>query len=141
MANVAEQLSETLQPINDDYYASIDCSTPKNDFWFKSQIIAIARQLQYYADTGTYRAWIRLKIWETRQVDLVVSFHSLGYNFSGVLAVSAFIEYRQHNEGGDISVEGPYKLSDEVLQFAYTESEEKVIERFSLWSTLSFSPD
>ncbi len=107
---VAEQLTPTLQSIKEDYHVLIDVSTPENDFWFKSQIITIARQLQYYADTGTYRSWVRLKINETRKVDIVVAFHSLGYEFSGVLAASAYIEYRQRNEDGDVSVEGPYKL-------------------------------
>ena len=130
---VAEQLTATLRDIDSDYAAFIDASTTENDFWFKSQIITIARQLQYYADTNTYRAWLRLKIKETRQVDIVVAYHSLGYNFSGVIAASAYLEYRQRDEDGDVSVEGPYPLSGTVFQFAYTEPEDKVIERYINW--------
>lgn len=130
---VSKQLTTTLREIDNNYVAFSDASTPENDFWFKSQIIAIAKKLEYYADTGMYRAWVRLKIRETRQVDLVVAFHSLGYDFAGVIAASAYIEYRQHNEEGDISAEGPYPLSDEVFQFAYTEPEENVMERYKSW--------
>jgi Fic family protein len=132
-AEVAQQLTTTLREIDNDFSAFSDASTSENDFWFKSQIITIAKQLQYYADTGMYRAWVRLKIRETRQVELVVAFHSLGYDFAGVVAASAYIEYRQRNEDDDISVEGPYRLSDELFQFAYTEPEEKVSERYKLW--------
>ncbi|MHB9024347.1 MAG: Fic family protein [Armatimonadota bacterium] len=133
LQEATEQLTLTLQKTDKEYHAFVDASSALNDFWFKSQIITVAKQLQYYADTGIYRTWVRMKIKETRQVDIVISFHSLGYEFSGVLAASAFIEYRQRNEDGDVSVEGPYKLCEEVFQFAYTESRETVLERFTDW--------
>ena len=66
-------------------------------------------------------------------MDLVVSFHSLGFDFSGILAASAFIEYRDRNEDGDVNVEGPYALCEEVFQFAYTEPQDAVLKRFSPW--------
>ena len=133
LADVIQQLAPTLQSVDNSYSALVDRSTSANDFWFKSQIITIARQLQYYADTGRYRAWVRLKIRESRQVDCVIAFHSLGYEFTGVLAAVAFIEYRQRSDEEDVSVEGPYKLSEDVFQFTYTEDPAAVITRFSAW--------
>ena len=133
LREVADQLTPYLSAIDPNYGAYVSVSDASNDFWFKSQIVAVAKQLQYYADTGMYRAWVRLKIKEVRNVDLVIAFHSLGYEFSGIAAALAYIEYRQHQEEGDVSVEGPYTLANQVFQFAYTEPIDNVTERYGGW--------
>ncbi|MEI7834310.1 MAG: Fic family protein [bacterium] len=133
LREVAEQLLPSLKAINSDYGDFVDVNDEHNAFWFKGQIIDVAKKYQYYADTRMYSAWVRLKIQETRQVDLVVAFHSLGYEFSGVVAALAYVEYRQHNEDGDVSAEGPYPLAEQAFQFAYSEPTDKVTERFGGW--------
>ncbi len=133
LQEVADGLTPSLCDLDPTYSAHVLMSDPSDDFWHKSQIIAVAKVLQYYADTDTFRASVRLKIMESRQVDLVVAFHSLGYEFSGVVAASAYLEYRQRAAEDEISVEGPYALCDQVFQFAYSESKDKVIARFGGW--------
>ena len=56
-------------------------SSEDNDFWFKKQIVQIARQLNYYADTRTYSSWVRLKIREERQAGLQVALVQDGREF------------------------------------------------------------
>jgi hypothetical protein len=49
------------------------------------------------------------------------------------MAVSAFMEYRDRDEDGGTTVDGPHMLSREVFQFSYTETEQRVLERFEKW--------
>jgi hypothetical protein len=131
--DIAGQLTVTLKRINTDYCSESDVNNGENDFVFKTQITAITKLQEYYADTGTYCSWVRLKMRETRQADLVIAFHSLGHKFSGVIAASSFILYRQKNEEGNTIEEGPYPLTNEPFQFTYIETENNVIERYKAW--------
>ncbi|MHB8917680.1 MAG: Fic family protein [Desulfocucumaceae bacterium] len=133
LREVADVLTSELSMIEKQYSSGTDRSNEQTDHWFRSQIINIAREMDYYADTRTYRKWVRLKIKEERQAELVISFHSLGVEFLGVMAVSAFIEYRDKQEKGAVVVDGPYILSEDIFQFAYTENRQDVSNRFKEW--------
>lgn len=133
VVSVAKRLNDELKTIDQRYFADARCNDPDNDFWFKKQIIDVAKALDYYADTRTYRAWVRLRLKEERQTEIVVSFHALGVQFLGVMAVSAFLEYRDKSEDGEVSMDGPYALTDEVFQFSYREGEQEVEQRFDGW--------
>jgi Fic family protein len=131
---VSHQLQQELQRYDTSYTAfSTKSFEGSNDHWFRYQIIEVAKSLDYYADTRTYRAWVRLRIKEERQTELVVSFHSLGVEFLGVMSASAFIEYKDINENEEATFEGPYPLCNEVFQFSYNESEETVVDRYREW--------
>ncbi len=133
LESIAIEINKELQSLDQHYFADARRSDIETDFWFKKQIIDVATELDYYADTRTYRAWVRLKIKEDRQTELVLSFHSLGVEFLGIMAVSAFMEYRDRNEDGETSVDGPYILSKEIFQFSYREKEEEITARFDPW--------
>jgi Fic family protein len=131
--SIATDLNKELQNLDQHYFAEARRSDLDTDFWFKKQIVDTAKELGYYADTRTYRSWVRLKIKEDRQTELVLSFHSVGVDFLGIMAASAFMEYRDRNEDLETSVDGPYILSRDVFQFSYTENETVVLERFETW--------
>lgn len=131
--SMAGRLNTELKAIDQRYFAHAQRSEKENDFWFKKQIIDVAKALDYYADTRTYRAWVRLRIREERQTEIVISFHSLGFQFVGVMAVSAFMEHRDKSEDGEVSMDGPYALCNEVFQFSYGEGEQEVEQRFVEW--------
>ena len=133
MRAVGDDLREKLQNIDEHYFALAERSSEENDFWFKKQIVDLAKQLGYYADTRTYRSWVRLKIIEDRRTEIVLSFHSLGFAFVGVMAISAFLEHRDKSEDGETAMDGPYRLCAEVFQFSHLESPELVTERFIAW--------
>ncbi len=95
---VADELNHELKTLDENYLADIGRNDTSNDFWFRNEIVAVAKELHYYADTRTYRAWVKLAIKEDRQTDLVLSFHALGVDFLGLMAVSAFMEFRDRNE-------------------------------------------
>jgi len=133
LSNLSDDLNEQLKPIADNYFAAVDRSDHTNDYWFKRQIIDIAKELDYYADTRSYRSWIRLKIREERQAEIVTAFHSIGIEFLGIIAASAFIIYRDINGDNEVTVDGPYNICKNIFQFSYNENENEVKQRFDIW--------
>ena len=130
---VSDQLNVELGTLQMGYDSSVEGSEEFNASWFSRQIINVAKPLGYFADARTYAAWIKLKIREERRAEIVISFHSLGVDFLGVMAVSAFIEFRDVGEHGGTSVDGPYPLAKEVFQFAFNEDADVVLARFATW--------
>src|SRR6185437_12787905 len=57
-------LSPRLRQKDPNYNSVADRSQPHNDFWYKAQIAAIAKQHDYFADTMRYKAWVRLRIFD-----------------------------------------------------------------------------
>jgi hypothetical protein len=130
MRAISADLNAKLQQKDPHYFSIAARSNEENDFWFKKQIVEVAKELGYYADTGTYRSWVRLKISVDRRTEIVLSFHSLGFTSVGVMAISAFLEHRDMSEDGETVMDGPYRLCGEVFQFSYLESPEEVTKRF-----------
>lgn len=112
---------------------AVDRSTEATDHYFRKQIVDMAKKNHYFADTRTYKSWVRLRLREERQTEIVVSFHSLGLDFVGVLVASAFIEHRDRTEEGEAVVDGPYALAPDVFQFVYNEQAQEVTQRFEHW--------
>jgi Fic family protein len=133
LQNVATTINGELRTVNYRYAASADQSDANKEDWFYKQIVETAKHFGYYADMRTYAAWARLKIREERQAELIVSFHSLGVQSLGIMAVSAFMEYRGRSEDNEVSLEGPYPVSDDVFQFSFREPEAEVKQRFEDW--------
>jgi len=130
---ISRELGDALQKVNYQYRSSVEASGNENDTWFKKQIVDVARSLGYYADTATHRSWVRLKIRDERQTEFVVSFHSLGTEFVGVLVATAFVDFRERDENGVVTVEGPYAVCEAPFELSYFDSDEKTTERFRVW--------
>src|SRR5258706_6559983 len=129
-----EQLLNTRLREKDRNYNSVaDRSEPRNDFWYKGQIVAIAKQHNYFADTMKYKAWVRLRIFDARQSSIVLSFHSIGARFVGIIGVSAFIEFRETEETQHATPDGPYGISDVVFEFSYLDDLSSLRDRFTRW--------
>jgi hypothetical protein len=132
LQELSTQLIAQLREIDPGYRSSVKRSDANTDHYFKHQIVKTAQQLDYFADTRTYRAWVRLRIHEDRETDVVVAFHGLGSRFVGIMAASAFLEYRDRNDG-QTTTDGPYLVSEEVFQFAYREPVDDLRLRFDQW--------
>lgn len=130
---VALELNHKLKELEEVYFADADKSNENNNYWFRQQVIQTASSLEYYADTRTYCSWVRLKIKEDREAEIVISFHALGFEFFGLLAASAFIQYRDISEAQEILLVSPHLLCNEVFQFSHFEQEYSVIQRFNVW--------
>ncbi len=131
--SIRDRLNKELKNLDAHYAAHVDESNESNDFWFRVQIIDTAKALDYYADTRTYKEWVRLKLIEDRRSEIVFSIHSLGTEFIGILAVSSFIFFKDSSEESGNMPSGPHPICKEVFQFSYNEEYEDIEERFSPW--------
>jgi len=130
---IAQSLTAELKQINQDFSASSERSIETTAHWFRRQIVDVAKELDYYADTRSHRAWVRMKIREDRQTSIIVAFHSLGTEFLGVLVASAFLEYRDRDENDDLTIEGSQAICEDIFQFSHNEEEQAIEVRFRDW--------
>ncbi len=133
LQQVAEDLTSVLRPMRPDSTVTVVRNKPDSTHWFFGQVLELARESGYFADVRTYHAWVRLKINELRQAELVVSFHSVGQEFIGLLAASAFLEYREKAEDEETRIVGPYDVARESFQFSYQEDPDLIKQRFDNW--------
>ena len=100
---------------------------------YQRQTVKIAVDLDYHPDTWTFYRWVRLHIIEERETDIIFSFHSLGVEFLGGMAVSGFVQDYDKFDVAGSSRQGPFPICDKVFDFYYNEEEEALVSRFNLW--------
>lgn len=133
LQDIALELTNALHQVEPTYSATASRSDSTSDYWFKGQIIQLAKKFEYYANFRYYSTWLRLRIQEQRLTNLVFSFHGLGYEFSGIMAVSAFLEFRSISDTEDTMPEGPYPVCMNIFQFSFRETTAQVEQRFIPW--------
>ncbi len=107
--------------------------TPRSHY-FRFQIVETAKKLDYFANSQTYRSWVRLVVKNGHRSELLISFHGIGHEFQGVVVCSACWFQKvepQEEEGGEVFDIKP--VSDKVFQINYKESREQAEERFLPW--------
>lgn len=130
--DVAKPLNKELKALHQSYGVRTDRSSDSPKDWrYQKQVIKIAKKLEYFPDWRTYKAWVALKIKEEQQADIVLAIHGLGVRPTGIMAASAFLEYKGEAENGED--EGPYPLCSEPFQFSIKEDKEAILKRFKLW--------
>ena len=106
---------------------------------YRAPVFDIARKRDYFANLGAYQAWVRLGIGDkeaSTRDDLVLTFHAIGREFRGVIAVAALYEQHQVNVDG---VKGERRLTDsddlsvDLFQINYREAPQEAAERFRDW--------
>ena len=138
LKNVAQQAQEKMKTIEPGFGAFTESSAnfPERSHYFRWQIISMAKELNYYADTKTYRAWSRLILEEDKEsrFEVLVSFHSLGQEFSGIIACSAMTYNRElkSDEHGFDFVD-LQKATDKIFQFTYLEDINSIELQFRHW--------
>lgn len=133
LKEVASELSPALQGLHPTYWSSVTSSDPETNYWFKGEIIEIAQQFEYYANFRYYRSWIDMRIKEERLANLIYSFHGLGYEFTGIMAISAFLDFRTGPEAVELSYDGPYAICSNIFQFSYRDEEKQLMNRYKDW--------
>ncbi|MFY9265576.1 MAG: Fic family protein [Solirubrobacterales bacterium] len=121
--------------LDSDFRAHLFRPPEENRHWYLAQVRTSAQQFDYFADIDSYGDWVRLTITEEngdRATVLVVSVHSLGRTFKGVLSAVAFIEVHGNGESGR-ERRGPYVATQEPFTFGYLDAEEHLEARFRKW--------
>ena len=102
--------------------------------WNRYQIIETAQQFGYFANIRAYHEWVRLGIdTENGRSDILTSFHAVGSEYRGMVAVSMCFYRRQKDEYGENQIIELQPVSDDVFQVNYEESAESVKGRFRPW--------
>lgn len=96
--------------------------------WFRYQIVETAKALDYFANTGSFHAWVRLVLNTTVRAEILVSLHGRGPEYRGVVVASACIF-----EKDPVGASNVEPLTDEPFQVNYKDDEQGVADRFSDW--------
>jgi Fic family protein len=109
--------------------------------FFKRQLVEIARREGYYGEFETIHRWVRLRLQRPAEAEadisvneVVISLHSLGRHFNGVLVLSAYFATRMLDEANHSVTLEPKTIADRSLTFSYMESEANVNERVREWT-------
>lgn len=123
------------QGLDSDYHAHVFKPSEEDRHWYNNRILKMAEEHGYFADTGQYRNWFRLSIandFDESAVVLVISIHSFGRTFKGVLSAVAFIELVQKGEEGHVR-DGPISATTEPFTFGYLDPPEHVHSKLIEW--------
>ena len=101
--------------------------------YFRQQVVAGAKTLEYFANLETYRAWARLVIHNENQSQILVAFHGIGHEFRGVLACCAVFFQRLQTDRNDRETSPANALARTVFQINYREDAASVEDRFRVW--------
>lgn len=135
LSNVAHEIELSIKNLLDNVEV-FTVASPANDprsYYHRYQVVETAKQLDYFADTRSYHSWLQLVININNSTILLVSFHSLGHEYLGLLACSACAYHRDKGEEGELSISDVQALSDTLFQFSYADEEELLVERFKDW--------
>jgi Fic family protein len=126
LSNEATKLGEALRSVDPTYSAGVDRNTEQSAYAHAEDAKVIAREMGYQADSDTYHAWRLLGISERHVSQIVVSFHPMGAEFLGLMAVSAWFRMP--------GVRQPYTpLSKTPFQFSLQDDESQVTQRLDKW--------
>ncbi|HSH02176.1 MAG TPA: Fic family protein [Anaerolineae bacterium] len=131
-----EELKQSLAPVTQEPMIAIVTAAadpPARTNPFTYQILETAKQLNYHANLQTYHNWVRITIYVARPTSFLFSFHILGSENRGLYACSATVYHQDNNGGSSQSITNIQTLTNAPFQFAYTESAEKIIARFTPW--------
>ncbi len=101
-----------------------------NSYYFRHEIVEVAKEFDYFANTKDYRSWIRMGIKTDTETNIFLSFHTLGYKFKGILVCTGMTFGRDPESD---RFEKAYALGSEPFQFNYRDHEEALKVRFDQW--------
>jgi len=90
LSDQAARLREALRSVDPTYNAFVTRSSEQHAANWYGDARSIAHDMGYQADLDTYHAWLQLDIAERHTSQIVVSFHPMGAEFLGLMAISAW---------------------------------------------------
>ncbi len=128
-------LEEALSPLDERFRATtsegLDDGSQRH--WFRWQVVQAARELHYWADLGTYHSWFRLRLREESETNVIVSFHSYGETFRGVLGCSVFTFRKEASDSREGETTDVRLACRDFFQLNYVDDPPTVAQRFSGW--------
>ena len=132
---LAKEISETIRDLDTDFKAYVDraARNEKEAGFYRLQIVKSTNQLEYNPNFHAYKAWTLLTIKMEFLSEILISFHGIGREFTGVLAVVAMFYTKQMTFAPATIIGDVIPLSDDPFIFTYEETEQDVIDRFRPW--------
>lgn len=141
LQQVKRSIDQEISEYRPEFSAFVQSAVPGDEraHRYRAPVIRIARLSHYFANPRAYQAWVRLRIADREAStwdDLVLSFHAIGREFRGLIAITAFYEQHQLDVDG---VKGERRLTDsqdvmvELFQINYREASEDAQRRFGFW--------
>lgn len=128
------QIVTALQRITPNAIVYVARSDHSSSHWYRSQIIENAREhLNYYVNFREYREWVSLNMYWERRAKVVFAFHGIGYEFSGSLVCSPFLEFKDQDDEKHEHRASLFPLADEPFVFFYNETQDRAKSRFEDW--------
>lgn len=130
---VAEGLNQQFTAFDQNYVSAVSHNSSKDQSRYLEGVTkALSSDLGYEANTDVYLSTLELSVKNNYkdEVNLVVSFHALGEEFVGVMAVSAFLV---KSLGPDTGGNTTNFLSKEAFQFSNKDDKQKLVQRFEDW--------
>ncbi|MGK7943941.1 MAG: Fic family protein [Microcystaceae cyanobacterium] len=135
LTEITDEIKLSVQNIidNADVFITVSPDDNSKSYYHRYQVIETAKQLKYFANTQTYHQWIQLVIDVAVPTIILISFHSLGHEYRGLLVCSACAYHKNNTEDNDYNIGDIQALIDSPFQFSYADQENILIERFKKW--------
>lgn len=138
LEDLRRQLDATLKQVDPNFSCILEHSTEESAHWFKVQLVDLAYDYGYFCDMNTYHRWSRLKIRhrdisDDQTAEIIISMHSLGRTFAGVLAMSGYLAERDLDDVGRRVSGPPRRIAERPVSFTYAESFDNIRSRCSGW--------
>jgi len=130
-----KEMQHKLGELNPSYVFNVIHEPPDGErgHYFRHQIIEAAKALGYFADLRTHRAWTSLVLQTDVRAEILYSFHGVGEEFRGVVAVAAIFFRKSESDEGERAISDITPLSDEIFQVNYRDSDDGARSRFAHW--------
>ena len=138
MLEVRKELESTLSASPEfEFFVHSEDDQGDRSHWFRRQVILTAKELDYFANTDQHRSWVRLGINDAAKkgtpANVLISFHSIGHEFRGVLACSATWFQRVQDDDDRLESTGERPLCADVFRINYKEKTADIEPRFRKW--------
>jgi hypothetical protein len=135
LKQIADHVNPAIRegdPRHKAYMYEAKRDTEKSKYHY-SQIIQCATILRYFANLRFYQAWSALAIQLEERAEILLSFHGIGHEASGVLGCAAMFYVKETTETGDHIVRKVIPLAEAPFEFNYLDDKSDVVRRFQQW--------
>lgn len=135
LKEVEAQIKSAFPEVESDVPSAVQVSATSsqaNSSHHHPAIMAVAEQLEYFANLRSYHSWTQLVINVDGSIAILLSFHGLGHEYRGLLACSACVYY-QELLNGEPYARGVRSLTTSPFQFSYADELDALSKRFLQW--------
>lgn len=131
LEELVQDVEHALQKVHYTVKVFVHRSNKETNHYFRSQIIDNAKNhFEYYANTSEYCSWISLRMHWSRHARLIFPIHGIGKRFSGGLICAPFLEFKDIDEEGRVSLR---QVSKDGFIFFQSEESGQLKARFEKW--------